>query len=129
VYLNHPRMVSRVVTRPGRTILHCPTIFRNLLCFSDEDIDPHFKLLILSLPTWDIRKCDIHSLVSYICLMDKTSRSYLCNYSSPSDLHCPSLFDKRRLDLVLQVIYLLGKIELRSSRFNVEFLAKRYPFL
>jgi len=118
LYLYHSRMISSVVTRPGSTILHCPAFFRDFLCFGNKSIYPHFKLFILSLSIQTKEKVS-----QSLCRMDEKQVDF------SNDLHSSSLFNKRRLDLVLQVIYLLGKIEFRGPRFNVEFLAKWYPFL
>lgn len=42
-------------------------------------------------------------------------------------LHCPAFFYKRRLYLVLQVIYFLGKVEFWSSWLNVVLFAEGHP--
>jgi len=48
-YLNHSRMITNIVSRPGGPILHCPSFFRNFLGFSNQGIDSDLEFLILSL--------------------------------------------------------------------------------
>ena len=42
-------MITNIVSRPGGPILHCPSFFRNFLCFSNQCIDSDLEFLILSL--------------------------------------------------------------------------------
>jgi hypothetical protein len=48
-YLNHSRMIAYVVSRPGASILHCPSFLRNLLGFCNQGIDPYLEFLVFSL--------------------------------------------------------------------------------
>lgn len=43
-------------------------------------------------------------------------------------LHCPALFHKGWLDLILQVVNLESKVNLGSPWLNVKLLAERHPF-
>lgn len=47
--LDHAGMIPDIVSGPWSSILHRPTIFRDLLCRGNQSIDPNFKLLIVSL--------------------------------------------------------------------------------
>jgi hypothetical protein len=48
-YLNHSRMIAHVVSRPGASILHCPSLLRDLLGFRNQGIDSYLEFLIFSL--------------------------------------------------------------------------------
>jgi hypothetical protein len=56
-YLNHSRMIAYVVSRPGASILHCPSFLGNLLGFRNQGIDSYLEFLIFSL-MGKLRSCN-----------------------------------------------------------------------
>lgn len=51
--LNHARMIPDIVARPWSSILHCPSLLRNLQCCGNQPIYPNFELLIVSLHNYN----------------------------------------------------------------------------
>ena len=49
IYLDHPWMVSWVISRPRSAISHGPSLFRYFLRFRYKGIDPYLELFILPL--------------------------------------------------------------------------------
>lgn len=42
-------MVPGIIAGPRSSILHCPTLVRDLLCFGNQGVHPDFELLVFSL--------------------------------------------------------------------------------
>jgi hypothetical protein len=69
--LNHSRMITNVVSRPGSSILHCPSFLRNFLGFSNQCIDSDLEFLIFPLhcsPLPDKVWCHLIFQVVYLLL-------------------------------------------------------------
>ena len=93
-YLDHPWMVSWVISRPRSAISHGPSLFRYFLRFRYKGIDPYLELFILPLSG----KKKLQGVKS----RNKSSVEWvflLC--ATLSYLHSPPFFHKRRLYLVL----------------------------